>query len=171
VGKAVGNQAILTADAYPVGMITPPHGTGLRLIAVFEAIKAALILATGLGLLALIHRDVEAVAVIIVQHLHINPASKYPRIFIHACGNLTDVRLLLLASLAMIDAVLRGFIAVGLWRKRRWGEWLGLCAASIYLPFEFYELAARLTWFRLAAIAVNVAIIVYLACAIRRNGG
>lgn len=150
-------------------MHQPSGRAGIRLIALFEAAKALLILLTGFGLLALIHHDVEAVAASVVRHLHINPANRYPRIFIKACENLTDFHLIALAMLALTDAILRGFVAVGLWHNRLWGKWLGVATAAIYIPFEVYELTVKLTWFRWAAVIINVAIVLYLAQSIRRE--
>jgi uncharacterized membrane protein (DUF2068 family) len=144
---------------------------GVRLIAVLEAAKAALILATGFGLLALVHRDVEAVAANIVRHLHINPASHYPRIFIDASRNLTDDRLRMLAALAFCDAVLRGIEAVGLWRNRDWGKWLGVATGAIYLPFEVLEVFRHVTALKIAAVVLNVGIVVYLVSSMRKAKG
>src|SRR5574342_521664 len=53
---------------------------GVRIVAAVEAGKGALVLAAGLELFALVHRDVQAVAERIVEHFHFNPASRYPRI-------------------------------------------------------------------------------------------
>lgn len=142
---------------------------GLQAIALFEAAKALLILATGFGLFALIHKDVESVAAQIVRHLHLNPASKYPQIFIRAVQNLTDSRLWFLASMAMADAVLRSFEAYGLWKNRAWGKWLGVLSGMIYLPFEVYEIHRHATALKAVAFVLNIAIVIYLA-AVLRNG-
>ena len=57
---------------------------GLRTVALFEGLKGVLVFIAGFGLLALVHKDVQAIAELIVQHLHLNPARQYPRIFIEA---------------------------------------------------------------------------------------
>lgn len=141
---------------------------GLRLIAALEAAKSALILLTGFGLLALVHRDVEAIAVSLIRHLHINPASHYPRIFIDASRDLTDDRLKMLAIIAFCDAVLRSIEAVGLWLNRDWGKWLGVATGAIYIPFEVQELIKHATAFKLAAMVLNLGIVFYLALLTRR---
>lgn len=142
-------------------------GLGIRVIAVFEAAKAILILVVGFGLLALAHRDAEAVAVNVVRHLHIGPASSYPSIFIKASRHLNDFNLWVLAGIAFADSVLRGVQAVGLWLDQSWGKWLGVVSGTVYIPFEIYELFLRVTSFKLAAIVVNVVVVVYLAYSIR----
>ncbi|HUL77102.1 MAG TPA: DUF2127 domain-containing protein, partial [Vicinamibacteria bacterium] len=67
--------------------------TGLRAVAVFEGVKGALVLAAGCGALALVHRDLQALAEEVVSHFHLNPASRYPRIFLEAADRLGDGRL------------------------------------------------------------------------------
>ena len=70
------------------------------MVALVEAAKGLLVLLAGFGLLALIHRDVQAVAERLVWHSHLNPAGKYPRIFLDAAQKMTDARLWLFASFA-----------------------------------------------------------------------
>lgn len=141
---------------------------GCRVIAVFEGAKAVLILATGFGLLSLIHHDVQAVAAELIRHLHLNPASKIPKIFLALCGQLTDTRLWMLALIALADAVLRTIEAVGLWLCRAWAKWLGVISGLIYLPFEIYEISRHTTLLKIAAFIANVLIVVYLAYLIRK---
>src|SRR5690348_6671854 len=137
--------------------------TGVRVVAVVEATKGLLVLAAGAGLFSLVHRDVQAIAEHIVEVFHLNPASRTPRIFLDLAANLTSSRLQLLALGAAAYASLHFVEAYGLWRARRWGEWLTVVAGGIYIPFELYELWRRVTWPKLGLLAVNIAIVVYLA--------
>jgi uncharacterized membrane protein (DUF2068 family) len=136
---------------------------GLRAVALFEVAKAALVLLVGMGLLSLVHHDVQALAERVVERFHLNPARKYPRIFIAAAGNLTDAHLQMMAALAATYAAMRGVEAFGLWRERRWAEWFALASGCVYFPFELYELDQRFTWVRVSALVVNVAIVAYMA--------
>ena len=136
---------------------------GVRIVAVVEAAKGVLVLAAGLELFALVHRDVQAIAERIVEHFHFNPASRYPRILLDAAGALTDERLVALAMGAIAYSTVRFSEAYGLWMQRRWAEWLAVVAGGLYIPIEIYEVARRVTWIRLGLLAVNVAIVVYLA--------
>jgi len=70
---------------------------GLRTIALFEAAKGLVVLLAGSGLLLLVHRDVQAMAEQLVSHLHLDPAKRYPRIFLHIVTGATPARLRLLA--------------------------------------------------------------------------
>ncbi len=77
-------------------------------------------------------------------------------------------------GLAVLAAV-EGAEAVGLWLQRRWAEYLTFIVTTLLLPVEAYELTARVSWFKLTALIVNLAIVVYLLLATRlfglRGGG
>lgn len=143
-----------------------PLLTGMRTVALFEAAKGALVLLAGVGFLALIGQDVQAVAERIVRLSHLNPASHYPRIFIDAASHVTNGRLWFLAAAAAAYAIVRGMEAYGLWYERRWAEWLALIAGGLYLPVEIYELAVRLTWIRFGVLATNVVVVAYMGWAL-----
>jgi len=136
---------------------------GVRIVAVIEAAKGALVLAAGLGLFALVHRDVQTIAEHVVEHFHLNPASRTPRIFLDLAAKLDDAKLQLLALGASGYALVRFVEAYGLWRTRRWAEWFAVAAGGIYIPIEVYELWRRVTWIRFGLLAINVAIVAYLA--------
>jgi uncharacterized membrane protein (DUF2068 family) len=139
------------------------HERGLQLIALFEAFKGGLVLILGLGLLSLLDKDAEEVAERLVAHLHLNPASHYPRIFIEAAAKLTDSRLWLFATLAFLYSVFRFVEAYGLWHVRHWAEWVALVSGCMYMPLEIYELIKGLTWIRISAFVLNILVVIYLA--------
>lgn len=140
--------------------------SGLRVVAIIEAAKSILILVVGFGLLSLVHHDAARAAEYLIRHVHLNPASKYPHIFIEAARQVTDANLWMLAAMAMSDSIIRGIEAFGLWRGYEWGKWLGVVTAAIYLPFEIYELALHATWLKAAAFLINILIVVYLVYAL-----
>jgi len=135
----------------------------------FEAAKGALVLLAGLGLLALIDRNVQAIAERIVRFSHLNPASHYPRIFVDAASHVTNRRLWFLAACAALYAIVRGVEAYGLWYERRWAEWFALIAGGLYLPLEVYELFHRATWIKVAVLSTNIGIVVYMAYALMHS--
>ena len=70
--------------------------------------------------------------------------------------------LLVLAVTAVAYCVVEGVEAAGLWLERRWAEYLTAIATAGFLPFEIHELMKRVTWVRITALVVNVAILVWL---------
>jgi uncharacterized membrane protein (DUF2068 family) len=135
---------------------------GLRVIAIVELSKGVLIVLAGFGLLSLIHHDVQQLAEEIVGHFHLNPASRYPRIFIDLAGRLSDKRLWLFAGFAFTYSGLRFIEAYGLWRGRRWAEWFAVASGAIYIPIELFELLAGVSWIKVLTFAVNIGIVSYV---------
>jgi uncharacterized membrane protein (DUF2068 family) len=149
----------------------PRHSVAIGTIALFEALKGAVVLLAASGLLTLIHRDVHAVAARLIEHLHLDPASRYPRIFLDAAANLHDGRLLLLAAGAAVYALLRFVEAYGLHRGRAWAQVLAAVSGGIYVPFELGELLRRPTWHGGALLAINLLVVVVMVHALWQRRG
>ncbi len=57
-----------------------------------------------------------------------------------------------------------------LWLLQRWGEYFALIATSLGIPYEIYELVAKVTVIRVTALMINVALVVYLILSKRLLG-
>jgi uncharacterized membrane protein (DUF2068 family) len=145
-------------------MTTPrPAVAGLRTVAAFEAAKGLIVVVAGLGLLSLLHHDVQRAAESVVRHLHLNPARHYPRVFIEAATRVTDSRLWLLAAGAFAYAVVRAVEAYGLWRARAWAQWFAILSGALYLPVEIFALIQQATVLRAVVLLVNLATVGYVS--------
>jgi uncharacterized membrane protein (DUF2068 family) len=60
--------------------------------------------------------------------------------------------------------------AVGLWYQRRWAEYLTFLVTAAFLPLEVYELTRTVSPFKVIALVINLAIVVYLLYAKRLFG-
>jgi uncharacterized membrane protein (DUF2068 family) len=67
-------------------------------------------------------------------------------------------------------AVLEGVEAVGLWRGRRWAEYLTFVATTVLIPLEVYEIVRAPTALKSITLVINLAIVVYLVLAKRLFG-
>ena len=88
-------------------------------------------------------------------------------------GHLMNVHggtLRVLLATALLYAVVETVEAVGLWKEKRWAEYLTVLATAGFLPLEIHELSKRVTVVRVAAVVVNVALIVWLVYAKRLFG-
>jgi uncharacterized membrane protein (DUF2068 family) len=75
-----------------------------------------------------------------------------------------------LALAAGAYAVIEIIEGVGLWLLKRWGEYFAMIATSIGLPYEIYDLTAKVTVLRLGAFIINLALVVYLVVTKRLFG-
>ncbi len=141
----------------------------LRGIALFEAAKGLLVLTAGLGLLSLLHQDLQAAAVRLIGQLHLHPGRKYAGVFIHAASRVTDRELWTFASLALIYSIFRLVEGYGLWRERGWAEWLALASGMMYLPIEIYELVLKFTWLRVSVFVLNLVVVTLIGLVLWRS--
>jgi Predicted membrane protein (DUF2127) len=58
----------------------------------------------------------------------------------------------------------------GLWLGKRWGEYFAMVATSIFLPYEIYDLTAKVTVTRVLFFIVNLALVLYLVLTKRLFG-
>lgn len=56
----------------------------------------------------------------------------------------------------------------GLWRERRWAEYLTVIVTASLLPFEIFEVVRHYSWLKLATLGTNGFIVVYLIRVLHR---
>lgn len=142
---------------------------GLKAVAIYEAAKGVLVLVAGFGVLALMGQDLQYYAEELVDHLHLNPAKGYPRIFIDAAANVSNGKLLMFAAFALAYAIVRWIEAYGLWRARRWAEWFAVLSGAIYVPAELFSLLHHASPLKFLLLALNVGIVVYMMYVLWRH--
>lgn len=80
------------------------------------------------------------------------------------------------STLHLVEAFLIGYAVlqllegIGLWSLRRWGEYVAVIGTSIFIPIEVYELSKHVTYVKIAAFIINVALVVYLIVSKRLFG-
>ena len=79
---------------------------------------------------------------------------------------MSDVRLWLIAALALAYAVLRLAEAYGLWFGRRWAEWLAVASGGIYIPLEISGIVEKLSWVRVGTLVLNIIVVAYIGWAL-----
>ena len=134
----------------------------LRSVAIFEAAKGLLVLLLGLGLLRLVHKNLDVFAEQIIRFLHVAPGGRLSNLFVAAAGKTTDKNLWVLVGAAVVYALVRFAEAVGLWYERDWAEWFALLSGSMYLPWELYSLLRHPHVIKWMVLSVNLAIVAYM---------
>ena len=148
---------------------TEPRDRVLRLIAPFKFCKAVLLVIVGLGALQLLDPDVAARAQRWVAALaSSNDRSAVQHVLALVAG-LSPRRLEALGVGAFLYALLFTIEGVGLWRGRRWAEYLTVMATLSLVPLELFEVLRAVTPARVAALVVNLAVVAYLIGRMRRR--
>lgn len=145
------------------------HDGVLRLIAVFKFLKAATLIATGIGALKLVHADLGAVVEDWVAMLNLDPGGKLVSHAIQKATNLSPHRIRELGIVSFIYAGLFLAEGTGLWLQRRWGEWLTIIITGSLVPVEIYETIHRSTALKGLVLLLNTAVVIYLIVRIRRE--
>jgi uncharacterized membrane protein (DUF2068 family) len=98
----------------------------------------------------------------LLLHLHLNPASRIPGIFIELASRANSINLWLLALGALVYSTIRIAEGYGLWYDHAWAEWLGAVSGLIYVPFELYALSKGITLLKLGTLALNLIVVTVL---------
>ena len=124
--------------------------------------QAALFIALGVGLLHLLHKDIEDELTRLIDHLRFNPESKLIN-FILIQASIVDDRMLRRVSEVFFAYAGLGMIeGIGLYLEKGWAEYLTLFITASFLPWEIFEVIRRLTWIRAGLLVVNVLVFLYL---------
>ncbi len=157
-----------------LGRETQPVNTVVRLIILERGIRGAILLLLSIALLT-DSRQILALARQWAADLDVEAAPELTRrqgilrqlVFnmLRWVGGLGGRTVTVIAIGLLAFSLLELTEAVGLARRRRWAEYLTVIAGSIGIPFEIFEVARRQTVVRISFLAINVAIVLYLAWA------
>ena len=141
----------------------------LRAVAAFEICKGGLVVLLGLGLLSLIHQDVQATAEKLMRTLHLDPAWQVTHMVLKRSAELTDHKLVILALYAFGYSAIRFIEGFGLWHNRSWAEWFAVLSACLFLPLEIQHLLYSFDYWGVAVFVGNLLIVGYLVHILRQK--
>lgn len=141
----------------------------LRAVAGFECFKGVFVLLMGICAVALLHKDVWLIAESLLALLHISTDRRFAQLFLDFADSVTDARLWAAARIAFAYAGLRFAEAYGLWKGRRWAEWVAFVSGTLLLPMEVRELFRGVTAMRCLLLVGNIGIVLYMLYVILAN--
>jgi uncharacterized membrane protein (DUF2068 family) len=141
----------------------------IRLIAIERTVRGILLVAAGIYLLAHVGSDFGRLANHFMRAVELDPRRPFFRHLIARLHRLHASTVVLTGIAAMGYGLLELVEGVGLWLDQLWAEYLTVIAGGILIPFELYELVRKPSVLKAVGLAVNVAIVVYLAWMLRRR--
>ena len=138
-------------------------------IAVFKIVKCVLLLIAAAGALELLKPGELDGFVDYLINLPLAQGFRPLDHLIHWLGGLSRHNLELAAGLACAYAALYATEGIGLWLQKRWAEYLTTIATASLIPFELWELTRGASVAKAAALAINVAIVIYLVYVLRAD--
>ncbi len=182
VGPPRASGAANTAPEIPRGRLLRDR-TLMRALAVERAFRAVIFVLVAVGVLKVrgsreqlqqaFEKDLPLLRPLANQ-IGWNPDNSKILHHISSAFSLSASKLLLIIVFLLAYALIELVEAVGLWLMQRWGEYFAVIATSVLLPLEIYELTEKVTVFRLGALLVNIAAVIWLLWSKRLfglNGG
>jgi uncharacterized membrane protein (DUF2068 family) len=145
------------------------EGGLLRLIAIFKFTKSALLIGVGIGLFRLINQNIGDALQHWVQALHLDAGSHFVNLAMEKAAHVSPRQVRQLGLGSFLYAGLFLAEGTGLWLRKRWGEWLTVIITSSLVPVEVYEIHRHPGYAKVAVLALNVAVVVYLIWHMRRT--
>lgn len=141
----------------------------LPLIALERAVRGLLLIALGVALLTHPHanwaKDISDAA----RHLGLDPNGNGIHKVLDKIRHISPREEVFFGIVALAYGALEGVEAYGLFRRRRWGEWLTVVATSLLLIPEVWELTKNATLLKVGGLVVNLLIVAYLLWRLRRG--
>ena len=131
-------------------------------IAAERAFRTVVLAIIGIVLLTHPHTNWSVEITTFAKKLGLDPKQNWIQRILKDVARVNARRSEVFGTVALAYAVLEGAEAYGLWRRRVWGEWLTLLATSLLLIPEVWELTKSTTPLKVAALLVNIAIVLYL---------
>ena len=149
-----------------LGRMGGEHDAFIKVIIVERIAKATVLTVLAIGLLVAGNRGwLDTWADYAENQLNLNVGSGIIlQLLLRAVEYIGDFNhITLVAISALAYAGLEGTEGVGLAMRRRWAEYLTVIATGVLIPYELYEVVRHPTFFKVGALALNLAVVGYLA--------
>ncbi len=146
-----------------------PGDRTLRWIAAYNFGKGLLMLTITLGLLGLLHKDVDIIVGGWISSLGVNLENERVAALLHRLDVVTDNQLKVLSGITFLFAAVFTVEGVGLFYRKRWAEYLTIAVTSSFIPLELFETIKRFGPARCVLLSVNVLIVCCLVWILKKN--
>jgi uncharacterized membrane protein (DUF2068 family) len=134
----------------------------LVVIGIFKLVKAAVLVALGVAALAGLPEHLSHAVVHATRWTGIFSGRELFQRALARVLALDERTIHKLGIASLVYAAVFTTEGVNLLRRKRWAEWLTIGVTASFIPLEGYELVLHPGLGKVAAIALNVAIVVYL---------
>jgi|HubBroStandDraft_6_1064221.scaffolds.fasta_scaffold87077_3 uncharacterized membrane protein (DUF2068 family) len=145
------------------------HDRLLPWIAAERAFRAIVLLTVGVVLVTHPHANWASEISNFAKHLGLDPKENGLHRLIEKVSKISSNQDVIFGILALAYGALEGAESYGLWKHRRWGEWLTVVAISLLFIPEIWELTKSATFLKVGALLVNLAVVAYLLWRLRRT--
>ena len=136
--------------------------SGLRAIIALKAFYGFLFFLAGLGVFALINKDVSDLAEQAADSLGVDPENRYLPLLLEWLTGVSPKQIAAVGLGTILYSGLLLTMAWGLHLRRVWAEWLTIVATGFFIPVETYELVQSPRLIYGLVLGINVLIVWYL---------
>ncbi|GAB2565412.1 DUF2127 domain-containing protein [Dyella jejuensis] len=148
--------------AKPTSEIETQHSLGLRVIAVYKAIKTVCLIIVAFVAFHL-HQERNFDRLMhALEHLSLTDTNGLRWRLVEMLEQMGPSKFVAIGSVALAYAAIFATEGTGLWLRKHWAEWFTVVATGSLIPVEMYEVIHRFGLLKLGALLANVAIVVYL---------
>jgi uncharacterized membrane protein (DUF2068 family) len=104
------------------------------------------------------------------DQIHFNVSDSATVHSIEKILNAKSSTLNLIAFGILLYGLLQVAEGIGLWSLKRWGEYVAVVGTTLFIPLEIYEIVEKVSWLKIAVLAVNIAAVLYLLLSKRLFG-
>jgi uncharacterized membrane protein (DUF2068 family) len=141
----------------------------VRTVAAYKAVKAVVMLVIGSLVLGLVHHNAAETVAHWMRLLNLDPSHLIVRRALNHLAHVNDAKLRWTGLTAFAYMTLYLVEGVGLWRDRRWAEWLTVVAGLLLVPFEVYELIHHPRGTLALVLAGNLLIVAFMYHRVREK--
>lgn len=138
----------------------------MQAAALWSAIRGGVVLLVGGSFVTWVvvkGESAKIMATQLVDFLHMDREAHLPALLLKWSEKVTLQNWLLAGAVMLAYVTLHAFEAYGLWRERRWAEWLAALSGGIYLPVEAYEMTRHPGWILFGVMVGNACVVAYMA--------
>lgn len=150
-------------------MATQERHRALRLIAAYKLVKAFGLLLVALAAFGFVR---EARFEAFAQWVLSLPIHHGHQFLVRLIDKLFELGPRKFDAIGIAACIYAGVFALegwGLWRAKRWAEYLTVIVTASLIPLEVWEIHHHFTWLKVAAFAANIAIVWYLIRLLRNK--
>ena len=141
----------------------------LRWIAGYNLAKGLLILALAIGLLGLLHKDVDEIVGNWIVLLGLDLENRHIAALLARLDLVTDKQVGQLSRLAFLFSGVFLAEGGGLLFNQRWAKFLTVVVTASFIPIELYETIHHFGFGKLTLLVLNIAIVALLVGMLRKE--
>ncbi|WP_333678044.1 DUF2127 domain-containing protein [Dyella sp.] len=146
----------------PVSVVEARHVFGLRLIAVYKAIKVVCLIFVAFVAFGLHKPENFDHLMHTLEHLSLQDSSGMRWRLVGLLQKWGPSKFIAVGIAALAYAAIFATEGTGLWLRKHWAEWFTVIATGSLIPVEAYEMFHKFNWLKLGALIGNIAIVIYL---------